>query len=128
MVGAHARPLAIEVKRPGEKLRPEQEVWRDAVISLGWVYGVATCADDAIAIVNKARQNLLTSTDGMIAEYRRGAFDERMSVWRFLKDNPGAREEVADHILKSKHNGLGGNWDASIEDVDGKMRITLVQR
>lgn len=128
-VGAFARPLAIEFKKPGETLDPDQEAWRDVVISLGWVYGMATSIEEAIAIVERARQNLLTSIDALTAEYRRGIFDERMSVWQFLKREAHEFSALlADAILKSKHNGLGGNWDAKIENVDGRMQITLVQR
>lgn len=43
------RAIAIEVKMPGEGLRPEQITWRDMFIKFGGVYILATCIDDVYA-------------------------------------------------------------------------------
>lgn len=51
-----ARALGIEVKRKGQKLRPEQALWHDAMHKRGWIVGVAWCLQDAIDIINKARE------------------------------------------------------------------------
>ncbi len=43
------RAIGIEVKMPGEHLRPEQATWRDMFIKFGGVYILATCIDDVYA-------------------------------------------------------------------------------
>jgi len=47
-IGPGGRFLAIEVKRPGEKLNPNQESYRDMVRSRGGVYIVAHSWEEAI--------------------------------------------------------------------------------
>ena len=46
--------LAIEVKRPGQRERKEQKLFREAIIRLGGVAGVATSTDEAMALVAEA--------------------------------------------------------------------------
>lgn len=43
------RFIGIEVKMPGEKLRPEQLTWRDMMVSRGAIHILATCIDDVYA-------------------------------------------------------------------------------
>lgn len=45
------KALFIEVKKPGEKLRPEQINFRDAVLNLPVIYGVARSAAEAVEII-----------------------------------------------------------------------------
>ncbi len=47
------RALAIEVKMPGEKLRPEQILWRDMFIKFGGLYILATCIEDVYVALEK---------------------------------------------------------------------------
>ena len=49
------RFIALEVKRPGEKARPEQEAWLALVRSMGGVAGVVTSVDEAEALLMDAR-------------------------------------------------------------------------
>lgn len=41
----------LEVKSPGEGLRPEQRAWRDLCAAAGWHHGVARSWSDALAVV-----------------------------------------------------------------------------
>lgn len=54
MVGQRfARFASIEVKKPGEEPREDQERWRDGVNKAGGVAGVATSPDEALAILRR---------------------------------------------------------------------------
>ncbi len=48
------RFLAIEVKTPLGRLRPEQECFREMVESLAGLYVVARCVEDAVRAVERA--------------------------------------------------------------------------
>lgn len=43
--------VSIEVKLPGERLRPDQQHWMDSVLAAGGIAGVAHSADEAIDIL-----------------------------------------------------------------------------
>ena len=45
--------MFLELKREGEKLKPDQEVWRDKIIELGFGWRVAYGLNDAINILNE---------------------------------------------------------------------------
>jgi hypothetical protein len=49
------RPFCLEVKRPGQKLRPDQEEWSRAVRSLGGFCCVVHSVEEAIAAVARCR-------------------------------------------------------------------------
>ena len=51
-----ARLLALEVKRPGQRPRPEQVAWLDVVRRAGGVAGVVTSVGEAEEIVGRARR------------------------------------------------------------------------
>lgn len=51
------RMWGIEVKRPGEKLNPEQEKVRAEIESAGGFYTVATSAADILAALEKERRD-----------------------------------------------------------------------
>lgn len=51
-----ARSLAIEVKRPGEKPTEAQVRWLAMVTAAGWIAGVCTSADEAVALVEAGRR------------------------------------------------------------------------
>lgn len=55
---APGRFLALEVKRPGEKPRPEQVRWLELVRAKGGFAAVVTSGADALDAVNRARQGL----------------------------------------------------------------------
>ena len=55
----HGRFLAIEVKRPGyspSDVTPDQRAFLVAVRHFGGVSGIATCVEDALALLAEARQ------------------------------------------------------------------------
>ena len=54
----HGRALAIEVKKLGNKLDPDQVTWRDMFIKFGGVYILATCIDDVYAGLRAHRVNV----------------------------------------------------------------------
>lgn len=45
------RFVGVELKLPGEELRESQIAFRDEVVAAGGIYGVATTAEEALAIV-----------------------------------------------------------------------------
>ena len=57
--GARVRTIgqvfALEVKRPGQKLRPDQEKWSRVVRSLGGFCCVVTSVAEAVAAVERCR-------------------------------------------------------------------------
>jgi hypothetical protein len=53
IVSPSGRGLAIEVKMPGERLRPEQALWRDMWVKYGGIYIVATCIEDVYVGLEK---------------------------------------------------------------------------
>jgi hypothetical protein len=52
---AVARFVALEVKLPGQKARPEQEAWLRLVRDAGGIAGVVTSVDEAEALLVDAR-------------------------------------------------------------------------
>jgi hypothetical protein len=56
-----SRFIALEIKRPGEKLRPEQERWAQVVRahSSGFV-AVVTSEEEALAAIERARRGFLS--------------------------------------------------------------------
>ena len=51
-----ARALGIEIKRPGERLDPDQITWHDEMRRRGWVVGVAHSVDEARDTIERARR------------------------------------------------------------------------
>lgn len=47
------RAIGIEVKMPGQALRPEQITWRDMFIKHGGLYVLATCIEDVYVALEK---------------------------------------------------------------------------
>jgi hypothetical protein len=45
--------IGIEVKVPGESPEPHQRAWLDHSRTIGWIVGVATSPDEAVAIVKE---------------------------------------------------------------------------
>ena len=56
VVPPHGRFLGVEVKRPGEKPNDNQKRWLAVVRQFGGVSGVATNVQEALALLNEARQ------------------------------------------------------------------------
>lgn len=57
LIGAfRGRFVGIEIKRPGEKLRPEQERWREALLRRGCEHAVLTSVDEALAWLEEMRR------------------------------------------------------------------------
>lgn len=50
------RFVGLEVKRPGEKARPEQAMWLGIVQRMGGVGEVVTSVDEAVEVVGRAKQ------------------------------------------------------------------------
>lgn len=50
-IGGRAVFVSIEVKLPGEKLRPDQRHWMESVLVAGGIAGVAHSVDEAIDIL-----------------------------------------------------------------------------
>lgn len=104
MYGANAIPIFIEFKRPGKERSEDQEAWCNTMITLGWHGGVATTVDEALAIVEGARKRLTADAGQLAAEYRRGAFDERMAVRKWLASNlPLGTINLAETVLRGGH-------------------------
>jgi hypothetical protein len=60
------RFVAIEVKRPGAKQRPEQLNWMRAVVRNGGVYAVAHSVDEANDIIKDARTDCRLREDAVV--------------------------------------------------------------
>ena len=54
LVNGFARPLAIEVKRPGGIVSADQSRWLELVRSNGWIAGVCTSVDEANQLIEMA--------------------------------------------------------------------------
>lgn len=50
------RAFAVEVKRPGQKLRAEQQAWFKSFYTWGGLGGVATSVDEALAILSNSER------------------------------------------------------------------------
>lgn len=45
--------VSMEIKRPGQKLRPEQEVWYQVCEQSGCIVAMVTCPEDAVTAVER---------------------------------------------------------------------------
>jgi Ni,Fe-hydrogenase III small subunit len=54
IIAPHGRGIAIEVKMPGEHLRPEQVTWRDMWVAKGGLHIIANCVEDVAVCLRAA--------------------------------------------------------------------------